>query len=78
MTTSEAAGARPPVYKRKMRNYLLDAGLQLRYTATIVVVAIFLTAERPSTVGPRGKLSPTPAARWRWSSPASTSRSSQP
>ncbi len=44
MTTSEAAGARPPVYKRKMRNYLLDAGLQLRYTATIVVVAIFLTA----------------------------------
>jgi hypothetical protein len=44
MTTSEAAGARPPVYKRKMRNYLLDVGLQLRYTATIVVVAIFLTA----------------------------------
>ena len=44
MTTSEAAGAQPPVYKRKMRNYLLDVGLQLRYTATIVVVAIFLTA----------------------------------
>jgi hypothetical protein len=33
-----------PVYKRKVRNYLLDVGLQLRYTATIVVVAIFLTA----------------------------------
>jgi hypothetical protein len=43
MTTSEAAAARP-AYKRKMRNYLLDVGLQLRYTATIVVVAIFLTA----------------------------------
>jgi hypothetical protein len=43
MTTTEAAAARP-VYKRKVRNYLLDAGLQLRYTATIVVVAIFLTA----------------------------------
>ena len=44
MTTSEAAGAQSPAYKRKMRNYLLDVGLQLRYTATIVVVAIFLTA----------------------------------
>lgn len=43
MTTSEVAAARP-AYKRKMRNYLLDVGLQLRYTATIVVVAIFLTA----------------------------------
>ncbi len=43
MTTTEAAAARP-AYKRKVRNYLLDAGLQLRYTATIVVVAIFLTA----------------------------------
>jgi hypothetical protein len=43
MNTSEAAVGRPP-YKRKVRNYLLDVGLQLRYTATIVVVAIFLTA----------------------------------
>jgi len=34
---------RPP-YKRKVRNYLLDVGLQLRYTATIVIVAVFLTA----------------------------------
>jgi hypothetical protein len=33
-----------PGYKRKVRNYLLDVGLQLRYTATIVVVAVFLTA----------------------------------
>ena len=43
MNTSEVAVSRPP-YKRKVRNYLLDVGLQLRYTATIVVVAIFLTA----------------------------------
>jgi hypothetical protein len=33
-----------PAYKRKVRNYLLDVGLQLRYTATIVIVAVFLTA----------------------------------
>ncbi len=45
MTIGEAeAAAGRPAYKRKVRNYLLDAGLQLRYTATIVVVAIFLTA----------------------------------
>ncbi len=37
------SSARPP-YKRKVRNYLLDVGLQLRYTATIVIVAVFLTA----------------------------------
>lgn len=43
MNVSEAAANRP-AYKRKVRNYLLDVGLQLRYTATIVVVAIFLTA----------------------------------
>jgi hypothetical protein len=44
MNSTDAASAPRPVYKRKVRNYLLDAGLQLRYTATIVVVAIFLTA----------------------------------
>jgi hypothetical protein len=44
MNTSDAATTSRPVYKRKVRNYLLDVGLQLRYTATIVVVAIFLTA----------------------------------
>jgi hypothetical protein len=44
MNSTEAAPASRPVYKRKVRNYLLDVGLQLRYTATIVVVAIFLTA----------------------------------
>jgi hypothetical protein len=31
-------------YRRKMRNYLLDVGLQVRYTMTIVIVAVFLTA----------------------------------
>lgn len=33
-----------PKYRRKMRNYLLDVGLQVRYTMTIVIVAVFLTA----------------------------------
>jgi hypothetical protein len=42
MNTGETAMARP-VYKRKVKNYLLDVGLQLRYTATIVIVAIALT-----------------------------------
>ncbi|HEY5448470.1 MAG TPA: hypothetical protein VIQ54_06950 [Polyangia bacterium] len=32
-----------PAYKRKVKNYLLDVGLQLRYTATIVMIAIVLT-----------------------------------
>jgi hypothetical protein len=31
-------------HQRKLRNYLLDAGLQVRYTAFIIAVAIFLTA----------------------------------
>src|SRR5258707_8610959 len=44
MNSSEAATTSRPVHKRKVRNSLLDVGLQLRYTATIVVVAIFLTA----------------------------------
>jgi len=43
MNSTDTASAPRPVYKRKVRNYLLDVGLQLRYTATIVVVAIFLT-----------------------------------
>jgi hypothetical protein len=33
-----------PAYKRKVRNYLLDVGLQLKYTATIVIVAVVVTA----------------------------------
>src|ERR1051325_6148767 len=42
MNTGETAMARP-VYKRKVKNYLLDVGLQLRYTAAIVIVAVALT-----------------------------------
>ena len=30
--------------KRKLRNYLLDVGLQLRFTVFILVIAVFLTA----------------------------------
>jgi hypothetical protein len=41
-TTENAMTAQK--YKRKMRNYLLDVGLQIRYTMTIVIVAVFLTA----------------------------------
>ena len=42
MNPSETAMPRP-VYKRKVKNYLIDVGLQLRYTATIVIVAVVLT-----------------------------------
>jgi hypothetical protein len=42
-STEAAPPTARPVYKRKVRNYLLDVGLQLRYTATIVIVAVFLT-----------------------------------
>ncbi|MBN2574945.1 MAG: hypothetical protein JXP73_10320 [Deltaproteobacteria bacterium] len=31
-------------HKRRLRNYLLDVGLQLRYTVFIIAVAVFLTA----------------------------------
>ncbi len=31
-------------HKRKLRNYLLDVGLQLRYTAFIILVAVLLTS----------------------------------
>src|SRR3954471_20094768 len=43
-TTDVTSGGTPLRYKRKLRNYLLDAGLQVRYTAFIIAVAIFLTA----------------------------------
>jgi len=33
-----------PHHKRHLRNYLLDAGLQLRYTLFIIAVTVFLTA----------------------------------
>ena len=41
MTTTEPA---PQHHKRRLRNYLLDVGLQLRYTVFIIAVAVFLTA----------------------------------
>jgi hypothetical protein len=44
MSNFDAGASARPAYKRKVRNYLLDVGLQLRYTATIVIVAVFLTA----------------------------------
>jgi hypothetical protein len=43
MNTEQGANGAPK-YRRKMRNYLLDVGLQVRYTMTIVIVAVFLTA----------------------------------
>jgi hypothetical protein len=45
MSNPDATSPGTPVrYKRKLRNYLLDVGLQVRYTAFIIAVAIFLTA----------------------------------
>jgi hypothetical protein len=45
MTQSDlTSGGTPTKHQRKLRNYLLDAGLQVRYTAFIIAVAIFLTA----------------------------------
>jgi hypothetical protein len=44
MNTAQDPGAGSPRYRRRVRNYLLDVGLQLRYTMTIVLVAVFLTA----------------------------------
>jgi hypothetical protein len=40
MTKSE----QQPQNKRRLRNYLLDVGLQLRYTVFIIGVSVFLTA----------------------------------
>jgi hypothetical protein len=47
MTTGETAASESrsaPRYRRKLRNYLLDVGLQIRYTAFIIMVAVLLTA----------------------------------
>lgn len=44
MNIAQSAAGAAPKYRRKMRNYLLDVGLQVRYTMTIVIVAVFLTA----------------------------------
>lgn len=42
--TSENSADGTPKYRRRMRNYLLDVGLQVRYTMTIVIVAVAVTA----------------------------------
>lgn len=45
MITPDATAAAAPLrHKRRLRNYLLDAGLQVRYTAFIISIAILLTA----------------------------------
>jgi hypothetical protein len=45
MSNPDATSSGTPLrHKRKLRNYLLDVGLQVRYTAFIIAVAIFLTA----------------------------------
>lgn len=43
-TARPSAEFQRPKYRRKWRNYLIDVGLQIRYTAFILLVAIFLTA----------------------------------
>jgi len=44
MTNQNQASGRPAFsHKRRLRNYLLDVGLQLRYTAFIILVAVVLT-----------------------------------
>ena len=40
----DAGTASAPKYRRKLRNYLIDVGLQIRYTAFIIMIAVFLTA----------------------------------
>ena len=47
MSTSETAATgtgQPPKYRRKLRNYLIDWGLQFRYTAVIILVGMVATA----------------------------------
>jgi nitrogen fixation/metabolism regulation signal transduction histidine kinase len=43
MTTSAQTGA-PPKYKRSIKNYLLDARFQLKWTGFIIVVALAVSA----------------------------------
>jgi methyl-accepting chemotaxis protein len=45
MTTSaQPASAAPPKYKRSMKNYLLDAKFQLKWTGRIIFVALAISA----------------------------------
>ena len=43
MTTSAQTGA-PPKYKRSIKNYLLDARFQLKWTGFIIIVALAVSA----------------------------------
>ncbi len=44
MTTSARPAAAAPKYKRSIRNYLLDARFQLKWTGYIIFVAMFISA----------------------------------
>ena len=44
MTTSAQPAAPPVKYKRNLRNYLLDAKFQLKWTGRIILVALFISA----------------------------------
>jgi hypothetical protein len=48
MSTNESSAtgtaAPAPKYRRKLRNYLIDVGLQVRYTGFIIAIAVLLTA----------------------------------
>jgi hypothetical protein len=43
ITETAAPGATTPRYRRRLRNYLINVGLQIRYTAFIIMVGIFVT-----------------------------------
>lgn len=43
MSRLQSPDSSAPKYRRRMRNYLLDVGLQIRYTMTIVIIAVLLT-----------------------------------
>ena len=43
-TSAQASQGAPPKYKRSMRNYLLDARFQLKWTGFIIIVALGVSA----------------------------------
>ena len=44
MTTSAQTAQAPPKYKRSIKNYLLDARFQLKWTGFIIMVALAVSA----------------------------------
>jgi len=44
MTTSAQTAQAPPKYKRSIKNYLLDARFQLKWTGFIIIVALVVSA----------------------------------